>query len=369
VALIILAAALPVFAGGGSEAPVKEAPIIGLSAPITGDNAEYGEYFRAGAELAKKLINDKGGINGVPIEILVEDSRSDPKEAVLIAQRFLSNPRVVAVVGDFNTTASMAAAPIYNEGELVQISPTCSHPDFTPIGPYIFRAGITQVYEASYNARWSVKDLGYKQVAILYVNSDWGKVVQENYVKTVKAEGSNVIALESYIPGDKDFTASLTKIKNVNPEVLYLASPWADAALILTQAQKLGLQTSIMGSGILSTNALIQNAGAAAEGVRCNSQYFAGDPRPATKNFTDSYVAMYGKAPHSYSAITHDAFMLLAEAMKKAGTDRTKIRDALAATKDFPGATGTYNFDAERNPLKTFARIQVRNGAWVVVEK
>ena len=108
------------------------------------DNAEYGNYFKTGALLAQKTINDQGGIKGGKLQLLIEDSQADPKEAILIAQKFVSDPRVLAVVGDFNSSASMAAAEIYNDGGLVQISPTASHPDFTKKGEYIFRAGTTQ---------------------------------------------------------------------------------------------------------------------------------------------------------------------------------------------------------------------------------
>jgi branched-chain amino acid transport system substrate-binding protein len=370
VVLIILAGGMPVFAGGGSESAAlsQNSPVvIGLVAPLTGDNAEYGEFFRTGATLAVKLINDKGGINGAPVELLIEDSKADPKEAVLIAQRFISNPAVLGVVGDFNSSASMAAAQIYAPAGLVQISPTCSHPDFTLIGDYIFRVGTTQRLEAAWLARWAVKELNRNRVGVLYVKNDWGVVTQENYVKTAESEGAQIVALESFIPGDKDFTASLTKIKIANPNIFYIATPWSDAALIATQADKLGLKVDLMGSGALATNALIENAGPAVEGIRAKAEYFFGDTRPAAQFFADEYLKMFdGRKPHSHCALTYDAVNLLAEAIKTAGRDRAKIRDALAVTKDFPGASGTLTYGPDRNPDKVFTKIRVINGQWQV---
>jgi branched-chain amino acid transport system substrate-binding protein len=308
-----------------------------------------------------------GGINGTPVELLIEDSKSDPKEAVLIAQRFISNPAVVGVVGDFNSSASMAAAQIYSPAGLVQISPTASHPDFTKIGEYIFRSGTTQIHEAAFLARWTVKDLGRKRIAVLYINNDWGVVTQENYVKTAKEEGAQIVALEHFIPGDKDFTASLTKIKTANPDMFFVGTQWADAALIATQAQKLGLKVDLMGAGTLATDPLIQNAGDAVEGIRANSQYFVGDTRPPSKYFTEEYQKMFpGRRPHSHAALTYDAVNLLAEGVKAGGRDRTKIRDAMAVIKDFPGATGILTFDEERNPYKLFAKIRVINQKWQI---
>lgn len=367
-AAVFLAVGLPVFATGGQETVTEDSPfVIGLVTPVTGDNAEYGEFFRTGATLAVKLINDKGGINGTPVELIIEDSKSDPKEAVLIAQRFISNPAVVGVVGDFNSSASMAAAQIYSPAGLVQISPTASHPDFTTIGEYIFRSGTTQIHEAAFLARWSVKDLGRKRIAVLYINNDWGVVTQENYIKTAKEEGAQIVALEHFIPGDKDFTASLTKIKATNPDMFFVGTQWADAALIATQAEKLGLKVDLMGAGTLATDPLIQNAGNAVEGIRANSQYFVGDTRPPSQYFTEEYQKMFpGRRPHSHAALTYDAVNLLAEGIKSGGRDRAKIRDAMAVIKDFPGATGTLTFDQDRNPYKIFAKIRVINQKWQI---
>jgi branched-chain amino acid transport system substrate-binding protein len=170
--------------------------------------------------------------------------------------------------------------------------------------------------------------------------------------------------MESFIPGDKDFTAILTKLKNLNPDMLYLAAHWTDAALIAVQANELGFKVNMMGSGILATDGFIQNAGAAAEGVRASLSFFPGAPRPASMMFTEAFEKTYGHLPHSHAALTYDSVMLLAEAIKKGGRDRTMIRDALAATKDFQGATGTFTYDSDRNPVKEGARIQVRNGKW-----
>jgi len=365
--LMIACVAASAFAAGAREVTASSPYVIGVAAPITGDQAEYGEYFRSGATLAVKLVNDKGGINGITVELLIEDSKSDPREAVLIAQRFISNPAVVGVVGDFNSSASMAAAQIYSPAGLVQISPTASHPAFTSIGPYIFRAGTTQEHEAAFLAHWSVKDLGRKRIAVLYINNDWGAVTQEIYVRTAREDGAQIVALEQFIPGDRDFTASITKIKNENPDFFFIGAQWAEAALIATQAQRLGLNVDLMGAGTLSTDTLIQNAGMAVEGLRANAQFFVGDTRPPSAYFETEYRKLYPNVrPHGHAALTFDSVNLLIEVIKVGGRDRTKIRDAIAAIKDFPGATGVLTFDQYRNPFKSFVKIRIINQAWQV---
>ena len=192
--------------------------------------------------------------------MLIEDSQADPKEAILIAQKFVSDPRVLAVVGDFNSSASMAAAEIYNDGGLVQISPTASHPDFTKKGEYIFRAGTTQSMEGAFLARWAVQDLGHKKISTIYVNNDWGLVANKVFADTAKQLGADVSNQEAFIPGDKDFTAIITKIKEAKPDLVFLATQWEDAALIATQMKTLGFKVDLMGPGSLSTAKLVKNA-------------------------------------------------------------------------------------------------------------
>lgn len=347
----------------------EEVIYVGVSAPLTGDNAEYGEYFRSATLLAAEHVNAKGGVNGAQLKLIIEDSKSDPKEGVLIAQKFVSDPRILAVVGDFNSSTSMAAAEIYNPGGLVQISPTASHPDFTAIGEYIFRAGTTQAMEGPFLAEWAVEDLGIKSIASIYINNDWGLVANQYFVEKAKELGATITNEEAFIAGDKDFTAIITKIKQQNPDMVFFATTWADAAAIATQMRKLDFAPALMGPGALSTNKLIEMAGEAVEGIKANAIYFVNDPRPVSANFTKGYTEMYGKSPHDHCALSYDALMLLVNAIEKAGTDRAAIRDALAATDGYEGVTGVFRFDAHRNPIKEFIKIEVREGKWQIAEK
>jgi branched-chain amino acid transport system substrate-binding protein len=335
---------------------------------MTGNDAEYGELFRLGATFAISVINDRGGINGRPVELVIEDSRSDPREAILIAQRFISNPAIVGVVGDFNSSTSMAAAPLYTQAGLVLISPSASHPDFTSIGPYIFRSGTTQELEGIFLANWAVRDLGRRRIAILFVNNDWGVVTSQIFSNNVRSLGGQIVESQNFIPGDRDFTASLTRIRAANPDLLFIATQWADASLIAMQAENLGLRVDLMGTGGIAQDVLIQNAGMAIEGARANAQYFVGDPRPPARFFTEGFQNMF---PHvvrvaGFSALTYDAVNLLAEGIRVGGRDRTRIREAMAAIRNFPGATGMLTFYEDRTPHKEFNKLRVINQSWQV---
>ena len=352
-----------------SSAFAEEEIYVGVSAPLTGDNAQYGEYFRNNLLLGMDQINANGGIRGAKLNLIIEDSKSDPKEAILLAQRFVSDSRIIAVVGDFNSSCSMAAAEIYSPGGLVQISPSASHPDFTTIGEYIFRAGTTQAVEGPFLATWAVEGLGKKKIATIYINSDWGVVANQYFVERAKELGAAITSESSFILGDKDFTAIITKIKQEDPDMVFLATTWADAGSIASQMQKLDYNPDLMGPGALSTDKLIEMAGPAVEGIKANASYFVDDTRPVSANYTVAHKERYGQYPHSLGALAFDALLLVANAIENAGFDRTAIRDAMAATDGLEGVTGIFSFDENRNPIKIFTKIEVRDGKWQVAEE
>jgi branched-chain amino acid transport system substrate-binding protein len=336
---------------------------VGLMAPMTGDYAEYGMFFKQGMEVAIDQINKAGGIKGRMIEIVVGDSRADPKEAALVAQKFTANPKIVAVVGDFTSSCAMAAAPIYESAQMVQVSPSSSHPDFTRLGKFMFRNTPTQEYEAPFLAKWAVRDLGKKKVATIYIKNDWGISTNKYFVETAKSLGAEVVAQEEFLPGEKDFTAILTKIKNTNPELLYLGAMYAETALITQQMQKMRFKPIMMGCTAIFSPKLIELAGDAVEGILANALYFPDFDRPEVKNFTKAFVEKNKKEPNNFAALAYDSMNILIYAMKTSDLDKVKMRDAIASLKNFPGATGGATF-VGGDVVKEYGKIMVKNGKW-----
>lgn len=194
---------------------------IGLSAPISGTQAQYGEAFKNGAELAAKQINEAGGIDGKQVKIVIEDDKGDPSEAVNVANKFSSNKDILAVVGHFNSSATLAAAPVYNQNKIVEISPSSSAPGVTNAGDYTFRVITTDAFQASFLAKWS-KELGYQKVALIYEQSDFGLGLLDVYQKSARENGIEIVAAESYLPGAKEFSTILTKIKEKKPDAIFI---------------------------------------------------------------------------------------------------------------------------------------------------
>ncbi len=194
---------------GRFEAPARaaqEGPVrFGVSGPFSGNNAEYGRIWQNAMTLAVEEINGAGGIQGRQLELVYEDTQSDPKQSVPVAQKFVSDPMIVAELGDFASPASMAASPIYERGKLVQFGFTNSHPDFTKGGEYMFSTTLSQEQDAAFLAQTAFDRLGKKQ-AVLYRNTDWGKVSADIYVEELKKLGvSEVFTPGAPVQGIIDF--------------------------------------------------------------------------------------------------------------------------------------------------------------------
>ncbi|MDR3590627.1 MAG: ABC transporter substrate-binding protein [Negativicutes bacterium] len=351
--------------GGGTATGPKEIT-LGLTAPMTGDYAEYGTVFKNAAELAIEKINAQGGVNGQKLKLVVGDSKADPKEAANIAQKFVSDSGIIGVIGDFTSTAALAGAPIYQKGGLVQLSPTSSHPDFTKQGTYMFRNIATQEVEGAILAEYAVNKLKKNKIAIVYINNDWGIVAHGNFMKKAKALGAEILTVEPYLPEQgKDFSAIVTKVRAANPDMVYLGMMYTDAALFAQQARKAGLTAPLIGTGSLYSDELIKLGGSAVDGLYLTCSFYPNDPRPEVQDFVKSYQAKYGKLPTMFAAQAFDATNLVIQALKNGATDRKSLRDKLAEIKDFPGVTGKTSFDENRDVNKGLAELVVKDGKYV----
>jgi branched-chain amino acid transport system substrate-binding protein len=363
--LIFLLAIVAAGCGGGSPSASQEIS-LGLTAPMTGDYAEYGTVFKNAAELAIEKVNAKGGVNGKKLKLVVGDSKADPKEAANIAQKFVSDSNIMAVIGDFTSTAALAGAPIYQKSGLVQLSPTSSHPDFTKQGNYIFRNIASQAVEGPALADYVVKDINKKKVAIVYIKNDWGIVAHEFFMKKAKELGADIVAVEPYLPEQgKDFSAIITKIKEQKPDLIYLGMMYTDGALFAQQVKKADLNVTLAGTGALYSSELLKLGGAAVEGLYLTVSFYPEDTRPEVQDFVKSYQEKYGKLPTQFAAQAYDATNLIIEALKKGATDRKSLRDNLAGIKDFPGVTGTTTFDENRDVNKTLSRLIIKDGKYL----
>lgn len=240
-AVLFAACAIPNLPATQSDA-ATESIYIGVSGPLTGQNARYGEQWQKGFDLALEEINGAGGIDGRKLEYIFEDSQSDPKQSVIVAQKFIADQRIIVELGDFSSGASMAASPIYQRGGLVQFGFTNSHPDFTSAGgDYTWSNSVTQAQSAPALADYAITSLGQQKLAVFYLNTDWGKTSYDLLAARVSELGGEVVASEAYLADEKDFRAVLTRVREASPDAIVLISYQADGALIVQQIRQADL--------------------------------------------------------------------------------------------------------------------------------
>jgi branched-chain amino acid transport system substrate-binding protein len=327
---------------------------LGVSGPLTGPNAQYGTQWKQGFDLALDEIQAAGGINGRKLVYDFQDSQSDPRQSVAIAQKFVSDPKIVMELGDFSSPASMAASPIYQRAGLVQFGFTNSHPDFTKGGDFMWSTSVSQADEQPLLALYAVRHLGLKKIAVLHQNTDWGRTSRDYFVKAAKDYGAEVVIAEGYIADERDFRSTLVRVRDTDPDGLVLISYYSDGALIARQARQVGLKQTICAASSVYSPKFLELGGEAVEGVHIGTRYFPEDPRPEVRKFVAGFKAKYGgQEPDAFNAYSYDAMNVAAAVLKIGGTDRKAIRDAFAKVKDIPSVIyGSVSFDVESRRVK-----------------
>lgn len=352
--------ALPINAA--AEGPVY----LGYQLPLTGNTAQYGQDFKTAAEIALKDFNASGKLK-VPVEIIFEDSRSDAKEGVAIARKFVDDERIVAALGDFTSTVSMAAAQVYKRAEMAQLSQTASHPDFAKISEWQFRNITTQAQEGVYNADW-MNESGHKKIAVIAEQTDWGQSVVKDFAEKVEANGGEVVFTEFFNRGLPDFRSIITKIERAKPDAIYTGFFYEDGAQFLKQMKQLSVETPVYSTSAAYNQKLVELAGPAAEDLFLTVTFLPNSESDHVKTFVDAWkAARDGAEPGQFPAQAYDAVNIMLEAVARAYPDvsRQNVRDELAKTKDFPGVTGVTSFDENGEALKQLTKATVTEGQFV----
>ncbi|HWD20333.1 MAG TPA: ABC transporter substrate-binding protein [Verrucomicrobiae bacterium] len=344
---------------------------VGEFASLTGKEATFGQSSHHGTELAINEINAQGGVLGRKLQLLTEDDQSKAGEAKTIAQKLISRDGVVALLGEVASKASLEAAPICQENKIPQISPSSTNPKVTETGDYIFRVCFIDSVQGKALAHFARETLKAKKVAVLTDVATAYSVGLATYFKEAfVVDGGEIAVEQKYSGGDRDFKGQLTTIKAADAEALFVPGYYTDVGLIARQARELGLTYPLFGGDGWEAPELIQIGGAAVEGCFYSTHYSPEVKDPAVVKFVAAFQAKYGSVPDAMAALGYDSAMLLADAMKRAGTtDGPKLRDALAATKDFPGVAGKITIDAHRDAQKPLVILEVTNGGFHLLKQ
>jgi branched-chain amino acid transport system substrate-binding protein len=353
----------PTEASQATQEPIK----IGFFSPTTDFAAADGTSALQSAQLAVKILNEKGGILGRQIELVFYDDAAKPDQASAIARKLIEQDKVVAAVSGSYSGATRAAAPIFQEAGIPMLSAYAIHPEITKTGNMIFRIGTLADVEGRVGAELIGKVLNLKKVAILTVDNDFGISLTDGFKKRAADLGLEIVLEEKYPLGETEFRPIISKIKSSGAEVVYATGYYNEAANLVSQAKDEGLNIPIIGQEGYDSPKFIELAGDAAEGVIITTDLNRDSDNPMTKTFLEQYKATYGEDADMVGASAFDAVMVLAYAIQTAGsTDANAIVQALANLKDFKDvATGPFlQYTADRELIRPVSSQIVKDGAF-----
>ncbi len=354
-----LAAAL--LAGAGPAFAQNEI-VIGEIESLTGGKAGFGNELHNASLLAVEEINAAGGLLGKKVKLVTEDTQSKPGEPAAGIQKLIARDKVVAVLGEYASSLSLEAAPIAQQNKVPMISPGSTNPKVTETGDYIFRVCFIDPFQGTVLSKFALDTLKKKKAAVFTdIKADYSIGLAQFFKEHFSKNGGEVVVEKSYSTGDKDFKAQLTAIKAANPDFLMVPGYYGEVALIAKQARALGITAPLLGGDGWSDEQLVAIGGSAISGSYFTDHFSVEDKSPKIQDFLAKYQKRFNKPAGSAAALGYDAALVLFDAIKRAGAaEPSKIRDALAATKDFDGVTGKITINAKRDAEKPAVVLQVK---------
>lgn len=376
--LVLIVLALSAACAQATPAPTQQpqAPAaagevrVAFMGPTTGPGSADLLLASKGAQLAFDQRNAAGGIcGGRQVKLELYDDKADPKEAANVATKVAGDPGILAAIHGWNSSAVLAAAPIFNEAGIVQMDYYGVAPKIREAGPFTFRVIPTGELMAKYLADWVVNGEGYKKVASFYENTDYGKGLYDVFAAGVKEYGGEVIASEAILMDQKDFSAILAKFKAANPGAVVMFGQYEAAAFWQKQAPDVGFAVPLFGSDGIFAPELITLGGKAVEGVRSVSSYTIDSDIPYVADFVKAFRSAYNTDPNNGAGYTYDSAVLVLDALAAGNCTRTGAKDWLTSSvKDKPGVTGTLTFDADGDRMfqqGLYIKLIVKDGKFV----
>ncbi len=337
--------------------------LVGEYASLTGSEATFGINSDNGVQLAADELNKAGGVLGRKFKVIVEDDQSKPGQPSTAVNKLIQSDKVIAVIGEIASSRSLEAGPICQSAKIPMISPGSTNPTVTQTGDYIFRVCFIDPFQGTVMAKFALDTLHAKKVAILSdVTSDYSKGLAQYFTEYYKSHGGEIVTERSYSGGgkDKDFRAQLTAIKAAGPDAIFVPGYYTEAGLIGKQAKILGLKVPLLGGDGWDSPKLAEIAGTSLDGCYFSTHFSPADSNPKVQAFVKAYSGKYNAMPDGMAPLGYDAMMILADAIKKAGTtDGDKVREALTTVKDYDAVTGKISIDDKRNATKSAVVLEV----------
>ena len=339
---------------------------IGVVSPITGATATFGQENANGIKLAYEKLK-KG--KGAKFDLIIEDGKSEAIESTNATRKLLNVDKVSVMIGAPTSSLALASAPIVQEAKIPFITPTATNVKVTQVGDYITRACFTDDFQGVVMAKFAVNTLKKKKGLILVENtSDYSKGLAKSFGDEFKRLGGTMASTEelTYAAKDTDFQSLLRKVRRANPDFVFVPGYYVEVGLMLKQARALGINVPFLGGDGWDSPKLFEIAGEAVKGSYISNHFAPDDKSPTVQAFVKDYEKAYGVKPGSFAALGYDSLGIVADAIKRAkSTKPSDIRDALVATKNYQGITGSISFDKDRNPTKSAVVLEATPSGYV----
>lgn len=338
---------------------------VGEYASLTGKDATFGQSSHKGIVMAFEEINAAGGVLGKKLELISEDNQSKAGESATVVKKLLARNKVVALLGEVSSGRSLEAAPIALDAKIPMIAPAATNPKVTETGDYIFRVCFIDPFQGTVMAKFAQNDLKARKVAIISsVSNAYSVGLAKFFHETFTSSGGTVAIEQKYSEGDKDFRAQLTAVKAAGVDAVFVPGYYTESALIVRQARDLGITVPFIGGDGWESDKLLEIGGNALNGCFYSTHFSPENNDPNVAKFVQKFKARWNnETPDAFASLGYDAAYVLVDAIKRAGTtDGPQLRDALAATKNFAGASGVTTIDQNRNATKGATIIAIKDG-------
>ncbi len=359
--------------GGGDKAkpaaPASNEIKIGGNFELTGGIANFGKQTVNGIQMAFKEINAAGGVNGKQLKLILADNKSEPAEATNAVTKLITQDKVVAVLGPVASSNVLATLQVAQDSKIPVLTATGTNEKITVDGgkvrPFAFRGCFIDPFQGKVMANFASNTVKAK-TAVIYVDqsSDYSKGLKQSFEETFVKNGGKVLSTEAFLQKDQDFKATLTKIKALNPEVIFIPAYYEEVGKIVKQARELGINIPLLGTDGWDDPKVVEIAGAKSlNNTYFSNHYSSQDTDPAVVKFVAAYKKEYNQEPSALAALGYDSGLMIADAIKRAGSmEGVKIAEALAKTKDLKVSTGILTIDANHNPVKSAVVIEMKDG-------
>ncbi len=362
-----LAAILTIFCVLGAPAWAAEPIIVGAFLPMTGNVAAYGQMGWSGITVAKKM---EPSVLDRTVDVTLVDTKSEKVDAANAVARLIERDKAIAIIGEMISGNTIAGADLAERQHIPIVSPTATNPIVTQGKSFIFRVCFIDPDQGRVAAKLALDNLKAKSAALIYdIAQDYSAALAKYFNEDFTAGGGKIVSDVKFKSGDRDFTPQLSRIKAAKPDIIYAPIYYTECALVAKQARNMGLNVPILAGDGVQAPELIQLGGKAVEDVYFTAHFHkAMISTERGRKYMESFQKETGKDLDAFSAMAADAYFIILDAIKRAGSSEPqKIRDALASTKDFDGVTGRITLKPDGNPIKAMVINKVKDGKFEYV--